>query len=107
MQIISNDQTVRKDTVQDLKEFNPESLATQAIKGRQLVSTMPVFKKAFDLMGDHIVELSRENETLKKEIGSYHQQLWDESKAKLLKQIYDEKRGFLIMSRMQKQMKKH
>ena len=32
MQIISNDKTVRNDTIQDLKEFNSPSLATQAKK---------------------------------------------------------------------------
>ena len=30
MQIISNDQTVRSDTLQDLKDFNSQSLATQS-----------------------------------------------------------------------------
>ena len=32
MQVISNDQTVRNDTVQDLKGFNSQSLATRAKK---------------------------------------------------------------------------
>ena len=32
MKIISNDQTVRSNTVQDLGEFNSQSLATQAKK---------------------------------------------------------------------------
>ena len=32
MQIISNDQTVRSDTKPDLKEFNSQSLTTQAKK---------------------------------------------------------------------------
>ena len=32
MQIISNDKTVRLDTIQDLKEFKNQSLATQAKK---------------------------------------------------------------------------
>ena len=41
MQIVSNDKTVRCDTVQDLKELNSQSLATQAKKGKQLVSMMP------------------------------------------------------------------
>ena len=45
MQIISNDQTVRSDTVQDIKEFNSQPLATQAIKGEKLVSMMPAIKK--------------------------------------------------------------
>ena len=33
MQVISYDQTVRNNTVQDLKDFNSQSLATQAKKG--------------------------------------------------------------------------
>ena len=57
IQIISNDKTVRNDTIQDLKEFNRQSFTTQARKGEQLVSMMPAIKKAFDLMGDDIVDL--------------------------------------------------
>ena len=37
MQIISNDETVRSDTIQDLKEFDSQSSTTQAKKGEQLV----------------------------------------------------------------------
>ena len=48
MQIISNDKTVRNDTIQDLKEFNQQSLTTQAKKGEQLVFMMPAIKKAFN-----------------------------------------------------------
>ena len=70
IQIIANDKTVRSDTVQDLKEFNSQPLATQAKKGEQLVSMMPAIKKAFNLMGDDIVELSAENDALKNKIGS-------------------------------------
>ena len=65
IQIISNDKAVRKDTVQDLKEFNKQSLITQFKKGEQLISMMPANKKAFDLMGDDIVDLSTENDALK------------------------------------------
>ena len=32
MQLISSDQTVRDDTIQDLKDFNQQSLSTQAKK---------------------------------------------------------------------------
>ena len=70
MQIISNDKTLRNDTVQDLKEFNSQSLATQVKKGEQLVSMMPAIKKVFNLLGDDIVELSTENDALKNKIGS-------------------------------------
>ena len=33
MQIISTDQTVKNDTIEDLKEFNSQSLSTPAKKG--------------------------------------------------------------------------
>ena len=51
-QIISNDKTVRINTVQDLKECNSQSLATQFKKGEQLITMKPAPKKAFDLLGD-------------------------------------------------------
>ena len=34
MQLSSNDKTVRNDTIQDLKDFNQQSLTTQAKKWR-------------------------------------------------------------------------
>ena len=94
MQIISNDNTIRNDIVQDLKEFNQQSLTTQAKKGEQLVSMMPAVKKAFDLLGDDIIDLSTENDALKNKTGSYDEKWLEESKAKLLKQIDDEKGKF-------------
>ena len=69
MQIISADKTFRSNTVNDLKEFNNQSLATQGKKGEQLVSMMPVTKKAFDLLGDDIVDLSTENDASKNKFG--------------------------------------
>ena len=65
MQIISNDETVRSNTVQVLKACNSQSLATQVKKGEQLVFMMPAIEKVFDLMGDHIVEIYTRNESLK------------------------------------------
>ena len=65
---------------------------------------MPAIKKAFNLMGDDIVELSVENESLKSQIGEYDEKWLQESKAKLLKEIDDGKRTNLIISRMKKQM---
>ena len=67
---------------------------------------MPAIKKAFNLMGDDIVELSTENVALKNKIGSYDERWLEESKLKLLKEIDDKKRADLIMSRMKKQMNK-
>ena len=107
MQIISNDKTGRNDTVQDLKEFNSQSLATKAKKGKQLVSMMPAIKRAFDLMGDDIVDLSRKNDALKNKIGDYDEKWLEEFKNKMLKHIVNEKRANLILSRMKKQMEKH
>ena len=52
MQINSNDKTIRNDSIQDLKEFNSQSLTNQAKKGEQLVSMMPASGKAFNLLGD-------------------------------------------------------
>ena len=106
MQNISNDKTVRNDTIQYLKDFNQQSLTTQVKKCEQLVSMMPAIKKAFNLLGDDIVELNVENESLKNQIGEYDEKWLQESKAKLLKDIDDEKRANLIMSRMKKQMNK-
>ena len=106
MQLISSDQTVRNDTIQDLKEINQQSLSTQAKKGEQLTAMMPAIKKAFNVLGDDLIELSTENDVLKNQIGEYDEKWLQESKAKLLKDIDDKKRADLIMSRMKKQMEK-
>ena len=63
---------------------------------------MPAIKKAFNLLGDDIVELSTENGALKNKKGSYDEKWPEESIARLLQQIDDEKRANLIMSRMKK-----
>ena len=106
MQIGSTNQKVRNNTIQDLKDFNQQSLSTRAKKGEQLVSMMPAIKEAFTLMGNDIVDLSTENDALKEKIGDYDEKWLQESKEKLLKDIDDEKRANLIMSRMKKQMNK-
>ena len=67
---------------------------------------MPAIKKAFNILGDDIIELSTEIDVLKNQIGEYDQKWLKESKATLLKHINDEKRANLIMSRMKKQMNK-
>ena len=67
---------------------------------------MAAMKKAFNLLGDDIIELSVENDALKNQIGNYNQKWLEESKAKLLKDNDDEKRVNLIMSRMKKEMNK-
>ena len=107
MQLISSDQTVRNHTIQDLKDFNQQSLSTQAKKGELLTSMMPAIIKSFDVLGDDIIELSVENNAMKNQIGDYNQKWLDESKTKQLKGINDEKRANIIMVRMKKQMNKN
>ena len=106
MQIGSTNQKFRNNTIQDFKDFNQQSLSTRAKKGEQLVSMMPAIKEAFTLMGNDIVDLSTENDALQEKIGEYDEKCIQESKEKLLKDIDDEKRANLIMSRMEKQMNK-
>ena len=67
---------------------------------------MPAIKKAFNLLGDDIVDLFTECHALKNKMGSYDQQMLEESKAKLLKEMNDQKSSSLIISRMKKQMNK-
>ena len=69
MQIRSTNQKVRNNIIQDLKDFNQQSLSTRTKKGEQLVSMMPAIKEAFTLMGNDIVDLSTENDALKEKIG--------------------------------------
>ena len=107
MHLISSDQTVRDNTIEHLKDFNSQTLSTRSKMGEQLVSMMPAIKKAFNLLGDDIVDLSTENDALTEKIGDYVERWLQESKEKLLKDIDDEKRANLIMSRMKKQMNKN
>ena len=58
-------------------------------------------------MGDDIVEIPTENESLKYKIGSYEEKWLKKSKANLLKQIDDEMRGNLIMLEWENKRKKH
>ena len=44
-------------------------------------------------MGDDVVELPTENESLKNKIDSYDEKWLEKSKGKLLKQFIDEKRA--------------
>ena len=67
---------------------------------------MPAIEKAFDLMGEDIVNFSSENDALKIKIRSYDETWLEKSKTKLLKQINEENRANLFMFRMKKQMEK-
>ena len=57
-------------------------------------------------MADDIVELSTEIETLKNKIASNDEKKPEEYEAKILKQIDDEKKAKVIISRMKEQMNK-
>ena len=58
-------------------------------------------------MGDGIVELSTENESLQNKIGAYDEKWLEESKAELFKKVDDEKTANLNMFRLKKLMEKH
>ena len=47
MQTISNDKTIRNDTIQDLKEFNQQPLTTQAKKGGTISFNDACYQKGF------------------------------------------------------------
>ena len=64
LKIISNDQAIGTNTVQDIKDFNSQYSAKQAKKREQKVSMLPANKKAFHLMADDRVELSTINKSL-------------------------------------------
>ena len=85
IQLVQNDKNCTRQYSIRIKEFNNQSLTTQAKKGEQLISMMPAIKKAFNLMGDDIIELDAENQTLKNKIGVYDEKWLEESKARLLK----------------------
>ena len=51
MQIMSNDKTVRSNTVQDIKDFNSKSSATQAKKKRTISFYDACFLKGFWFYG--------------------------------------------------------
>ena len=62
----------------------------------------PAFKKYFELTADDIVELTTKNDALKIKIGAYNGKWLHDSKRKLLKEIDDEKRANLNITRMKK-----
>ena len=66
LQIISNDQTVRSNSVKDIKDFNSQTPATQTKNGEKLVSKMPAIKKALDLVADDKADLSSKKYSFKK-----------------------------------------
>ena len=96
MQNISKHQTIRSNTVQDLKEFNSQCLSIQVKKGEKIVSMMSAIKKAFDSLGDDIVELSTKK-ILKTKAVTMMKIFLEKSKTKLLKQTVDEERAKLYM----------
>ena len=51
----------------------------------------PAIKKAFNLLGEDIIELSTKNDALKNKIGKFDKKWLQESTDNLLKQIDDEK----------------
>ena len=58
-QSMTDDKTVRRNTVQDVKEVNSQSLATQDKRGEHLVSVTPAIEKASELLADDMKSYPR------------------------------------------------
>jgi hypothetical protein len=106
IELLKTDSTVRKEIIEDIKDFKNQTLSTQAKKGEQLIAMMPAVKKAFNMMADDIYELSTENEILKDKIGDYDENWLKESKDKLMSNTTEDKKNKLMLQRMQRQMNK-
>ena len=83
-----------------MKDFKSQSLAKQAKKGEELVFLMLSSKKSFVLMGDDLVELCTEKEVLGNKQCDNDEKWLEASKAKLLKQIDDERTAKFFRTRM-------
>ena len=106
MQVISNYKILSSITVHFEKEFKSQSLAKQVKTAEQLVSMVSATEKAFDIMGDDMVELFTESEALKIKMCPYDRKWLGKSKTRLLRQFDDKKRTNLIRSKMENEMKK-
>ena len=95
LQINSNDKISRCDTVQGIKDFSSQSLSTQAKKGKQLDSMMPAVENICGLNGVETKEIFAENKSLKNEIVSEDEEWLEESEAKSLEHIDDDKKAKL------------
>jgi predicted metalloprotease with PDZ domain len=105
-ELVKTNNEVKKEIIENIKDFKKQSLATQAKKGEELVAMMPAVKKAFNIMADDIYELSTENEILKDKIGDYDENWLKESKVKLMANTTEDKKNKLILERMRNQLNK-
>ena len=101
--LVKGDKTIRDETKQALKEFNEQSLQSQAKQGEQLTSMMPAIKKAFELSRDDNYELVVENTVLRDKIGDVNEAWLDASKKKLLANTGDDEKNKVYLERMKRQ----
>ena len=99
---ISDDKIVRTKISTRLKRFQLTTFGNTSYKRKTISFYKACHWKSFRSNGDDIVELSIENERLKKKQFLMLEKNWCES----LEKFNDAKRANLLMSRMEKQMEK-
>ena len=69
IQLATNDEIIREETIRDLKDYNSKSLLTQSKRGENLVAMLSANKKKIQyLLGDEIIELGTRNNILKNKV---------------------------------------
>ena len=104
--IVKGDKIIREETKQALKEYNAQSLQSQAMKGEQLTCMMPAIKRAFELVRDDNYDLVVENNVLRGKIGDVNEEWLESSKKKLLENTGNDEKNKVFLERMKKQQLK-
>ena len=93
MELISNNKTGRSDTIQNLKDFNKQSISNPTGEKEQILA-----------MGDDKVESSNKNGTLKSKEGSHNETMLEKPETTLNQKIDKEKTVAIIIARMNEQL---
>jgi hypothetical protein len=104
--IVKGDKVIREETKQVLKEYNEQSLQSQAKKGAQLTAMMPAIKRAFELVRDDNYELVVENNVLRDKIGDVNEEWLETSKKKLLENTGNDEKNKVFLERIKRQQMK-
>jgi regulator of replication initiation timing len=106
IELVKENDKIKQQALNDLKEFKKQSLQTQAKKGEQLTAMIPAIKEAFTMMRDDNYELVVENDILKEKIGDVDEEWLSISKNKILEKCGDDHKNKVLIERMKKQQAK-
>ena len=70
IEFIKTQEKTKKQTMEDLKDYHNQTLATQSIKGAELTAKVAVYNEAIYMMGDVIYDQGIEIDVLKDKIGN-------------------------------------